>query len=93
MVSAQEGASIGAFCREQGISWRPEGDPLTCGYLGEDKECRIYSRRPLVCRLYGLIAELACPYHSEAVCTSLPADKALRDILGTTTLHLLAEVV
>jgi Fe-S-cluster containining protein len=47
-----------------------EGDvDITCPFLGRDKEqafCRIYDKRPEVCRLFGANTEkhryLQCPY-------------------------------
>lgn len=40
--------------------------PLTrdghCCFLKEDKSCAVYAYRPQVCRLYGTIKALECPY-------------------------------
>ena len=33
---------------------------LSCPYLGENG-CTVYEERPLICRLFGTTAKLACP--------------------------------
>lgn len=33
-----------------------------CVFLDEDKKCVIYEDRPEVCREYGLIEDMPCPY-------------------------------
>jgi len=33
-----------------------------CVFLDENKRCQIYNDRPKVCRDYGTIEELLCPY-------------------------------
>ena len=33
-----------------------------CNNLGDDFKCKIYETRPEVCRLYGTIEKLQCPY-------------------------------
>ena len=38
-----------------------EGDYF-CEALTQDKRCAVYELRPLVCRLWGSIARLKCPY-------------------------------
>jgi Fe-S-cluster containining protein len=47
---------------------------ITCAFLGKDKEekafCRIYDKRPEVCRLFGVNTEkhryLQCPHQEKA---------------------------
>lgn len=34
----------------------------TCCFLGKDYRCKIYESRPQVCKDFGLIPELKCPY-------------------------------
>jgi len=36
-----------------------------CIFLGKDKRCNIYDERPWICRNYGLIPKLRCPYQKE----------------------------
>jgi uncharacterized protein len=39
-------------------------DSFSCGscpYLGPSKECTIYERRPLLCRIFGTAPSLPCP--------------------------------
>jgi len=36
-------------------------DNLECPFL-EDGLCSIYNRRPLICRLFGLVRKMKCPY-------------------------------
>lgn len=35
---------------------------LTCPYSKPDGNCEIYELRPLVCRLFGAILRMTCPY-------------------------------
>lgn len=35
---------------------------MLCCFLGDDKKCLIYNQRPEICRIYGMIPDLACPY-------------------------------
>ena len=37
-------------------------DGLTCPALGADGACRGYAGRPMLCRLWGLVPEMACPH-------------------------------
>lgn len=38
----------------------------SCPYLDEEtKDCKIYPVRPHICRFYGIIEELACPYNPD----------------------------
>jgi Fe-S-cluster containining protein len=40
----------------------PEVDEVgTCSLL-KDKRCSVYSIRPMICRLWGLVEDLACPF-------------------------------
>lgn len=38
------------------------GGCLTCPLLTAEKRCAAYDVRPLVCRLFGAVRELPCPY-------------------------------
>lgn len=33
----------------------------SCAFL-EDKKCSIYNNRPVICKLYGTVEKLQCPY-------------------------------
>lgn len=35
---------------------------FTCDALGEDGRCTVYSRRPLICRLWGSVEIMKCPH-------------------------------
>jgi uncharacterized protein len=39
------------------------GEP--CPMLTPKKECRVYDIRPYICRLYGLVEKLKCPFGCE----------------------------
>ncbi len=40
----------------------PMTDDARCVFLGSNYQCRIYTMRPSVCKMYGTIPELPCPY-------------------------------
>ena len=35
---------------------------LTCVYLTKSKRCGVYAFRPLICRAYGLVRMMSCPF-------------------------------
>jgi Fe-S-cluster containining protein len=35
---------------------------VTCSLLQQDKRCGVYAIRPMICRLWGIIDVLKCPY-------------------------------
>lgn len=37
-------------------------DDLKCVFLSPENKCVIYEKRPGICREYGLIEEMQCPY-------------------------------
>ncbi len=39
----------------------PAHKALECPWLGKDG-CRVYAMRPLICRLFGTLQDLRCPY-------------------------------
>jgi Fe-S-cluster containining protein len=45
-------------CRAQG---ERKADSLTCPYL-EEERCTVYEVRPLICRLWGLVESMPCPW-------------------------------
>lgn len=38
------------------------GDAPTCPALDADNRCSVYADRPMVCRLWGAVEDLRCPY-------------------------------
>lgn len=38
---------------------------LRCGYLNDEKRCEVYELRPLICRLFGLVEKMRCPFGCE----------------------------
>lgn len=59
---------IGLTVRERQRIERAAGKPLTCGagascsMLTPDRRCGVYDLRPLICRLWGVVETLPCPY-------------------------------
>jgi uncharacterized protein len=41
---------------------RKNANSMTCPFLDTDSKCEIYEKRPLMCRLFGVVARLTCPY-------------------------------
>ena len=41
---------------------RARNGEFKCSALTKDNRCSIYKDRPLVCRLYGVVKKMACPY-------------------------------
>jgi hypothetical protein len=33
-----------------------------CGFLTADRQCEVYAARPLICRLWGVVPEMPCPW-------------------------------
>lgn len=42
--------------------WNDTDGCLTCPMLDSNKRCKIYDKRPLICRLYGVVEDMKCPY-------------------------------
>jgi Fe-S-cluster containining protein len=38
----------------------PKVDKMRCGYLTPENRCSIYEKRPLTCRLFGLVKKMQC---------------------------------
>lgn len=52
----------------QGPGWVipfPKGEDLKCVFLRPDFQCNIYEDRPDVCRQFGFVEELQCPYQTK----------------------------
>jgi hypothetical protein len=78
-ASTQETIKIAAFIARRGLRWKEDGNPLTCGFFDNtEQRCRIYSVRPISCRMYGVVKEMACPHYPQAVRVSFPARAAIR---------------
>lgn len=41
---------------------RRNATSLTCPYVQVDGTCEVYEKRPLTCRLFGIVSRLRCPY-------------------------------
>ena len=41
------------------------GENLACSLLCQDGTCSAYRVRPLICRLWGMVREMACPFGCE----------------------------
>jgi hypothetical protein len=60
--------AIGMSVRERRVAEDALGGPVTCApdgvcsALGADGRCRIYDRRPMVCRLWGAAEAMPCPH-------------------------------
>lgn len=54
-----------------------------CQFLKNGK-CSIYDHRPLMCRLYGTVENLRCPYgkRPETLLTKKQADKLMKEYIG-----------
>ncbi len=54
---------ITAFLKEHGRKQQYAKEILDmCPYLDEKKRCTIYEVRPAICRLYGVVQAMQCPY-------------------------------
>ncbi len=59
-------------------------NPVTggCPKLGRDGACMVYDKRPAVCRLFGVVPEMPCPFGCvpERILTDAEARAILRDV-------------
>lgn len=82
---------IRAFVERRNIAWQEHGDdPVTCGFYQRGL-CAIYSVRPAACRMYGVVAEMACAHFPNAAHVSFPAKSAIASGLMDVRDGLLAE--
>lgn len=44
------------------LGFNPDLSCIKCPNLNEKNECSIHLIRPLICRLFGLVKKLRCPY-------------------------------
>jgi len=55
-LSTEEALCLGTPGKEMTIA----DENLDCEYL-KDNKCSVYDRRPLLCRLFGIIPGMPCP--------------------------------
>lgn len=60
----------------------PIGADLKCPLLQSDGKCSVYDIRPLVCRLWGAIPEMPCPFGCEPTLTSDEGSELVVQING-----------
>ena len=58
-------------------------EAIQCQFL-ENGKCSIYERRPFMCRLYGTVEDLRCPYgkRPEILITKKQAVKLMKEYVG-----------
>ena len=39
-----------------------EGSPMECPHLNPIGQCSVYPNRPLICRLWGVVPDMPCPW-------------------------------
>ena len=65
MWSLAEEIVIRDYLKKRGLEYRKSKSLLDkCPYLTKDKKCEIYEVRPLICRAYGVVEGLECPFVS-----------------------------
>lgn len=48
------------------LRYEPRGNArLTCPMLKNGTDCRVYAIRPAICRLWGVVERMRCPYGCE----------------------------
>lgn len=52
-----------------------------CPALDDDKRCRVYADRPLICRLWGAVESMPCPHGCE-VTPGLLMDGGAQSLIG-----------
>lgn len=57
-----------------------------CPALADDGRCQVYADRPLVCRMYGAVQGLECPFGCEPEGGLLDRDRSRRLLLRVVTL-------
>jgi len=60
---------------------RPK-DPtdLTCPYLKKER-CSIHPARPLICRMYGVVAGMVCPHGCKPMMAEMLTDEQAHEII------------
>lgn len=61
-------------------------DPFQCMFVDTEKQrCSIYEVRPNICRQYGYVKGLACPFHPEYATNEYQGEKHMPiGVLGST---------
>jgi hypothetical protein len=54
------------------------GAYATCSMLTEDRRCSVYDIRPMICRLWGLVRSMPCPYGCRPEGGLLPDEEGVR---------------
>lgn len=80
-ATREEMEIIKDFMQERGIKYKDRGI-LVCGFLTEDNSCAIYDVRPWVCRIFGVVKELVCPYFPEEATGSFSAGRSVGEGLS-----------
>jgi hypothetical protein len=76
-----EAENIRRYLKEKGIKERLVVNPLEpCPYI-ENGKCLIYPARPLMCRLFGVVEDLKCPYvKPKSYITTQKANKLIQKV-------------
>lgn len=67
--------------RSKGISL-PQIHEAPCHHLDWKNQCGIYENRPLICRLYGVIPQLQCPFGCKVLWTEEQGQAVMLEIDG-----------
>ena len=54
------------------------GEYATCSMLTPERKCGVYDIRPMICRLWGLVQSMPCPYGCRPEDGLLPDDEGVR---------------
>ena len=91
-VTALEDRTIREYCEDNNIQHKQlprskedvrarmiEGC-MECPHLNKNKQCDIYQVRPAICRMFGVVEGMACPFgcEPEGVLTDKHSQKLLR---------------
>lgn len=57
------------------------GEYATCSMLTEERKCSVYDIRPMICRLWGLVRSMPCPYGCRPEGGLLPDEEGIRLIV------------
>lgn len=76
VVGSKEAAAMKAAAGGKPLTVSGEA---TCGYL-KGGRCSVYKARPFICRMWGVVPELPCPWgcHAERILTRAEATMLFR---------------
>jgi Fe-S-cluster containining protein len=61
-------------------------DGISCGILDRDNRCKAHAKRPIICRLFGIVSDprMQCPYgcEPERLITPEEADGFMRCVMA-----------